>query len=221
MRCNMILRLSLCSCVCLSTAHLSAQDLPPAAEVVPEQPVAEPGYLGVVTDDRAQQGRGVRIVQLLPEGPAAKAGLRTDDLIVAVERTAIASNADLAAVFRTTAAGDVREIIVERGGERFAYRVRFGQRPPPGERLFRSFGQIPSAGDPAGGEEFLPQDSELPEGPPLRLRGDEPAGGAPLANPGVERLLEAPVEDRLSALERRMSDLERRLSEIERLLRRE
>ena len=63
----------------------SAKPMPlPKPEANPQAAGAQ-GYLGLVGDDRLERGRGIRVLETLPKGPAARAGLRAGDLIVRVE----------------------------------------------------------------------------------------------------------------------------------------
>src|SRR5207249_8846688 len=48
-----------------------------------EKPV-ERGYLGVVTDDGQDKGRGVRVIEVVKGSPAEEAGLKVGDLITAI-----------------------------------------------------------------------------------------------------------------------------------------
>ena len=40
--------------------------------------------MGIVADDQNDRGRGVRVLDVTADGPGAKAGLRTQDLIVSL-----------------------------------------------------------------------------------------------------------------------------------------
>jgi len=78
-------------------------------------PVTDPGYLGVVVDDRKDRGRGVRVLEVTPGGPAAKAGLRTRDLITAVGGIQVREMADLAAGMENIPAGATLTLQIHRG----------------------------------------------------------------------------------------------------------
>src|SRR2546421_10209314 len=54
----------------------------------------EPGYLGVIADDRQDVGRGVRLREVIAGGPADKSGLKVGDLVTQVNGAAIKSMDD-------------------------------------------------------------------------------------------------------------------------------
>jgi S1-C subfamily serine protease len=121
-----------------------------------EQPApraaAEPGYLGAVADDRQDRGQGVRIVEVVPGGPAEKAGLADGDLVTAIDGLAVRSMADVAGALQASSPGQRLEVTIDREGESRTIEVTLGLRPPPGERRFDDFGRIPEEGEvPAPG----------------------------------------------------------------------
>ena len=151
----------------------NVEELPPPVE-------AEPGYLGAITDDRQDRGRGVRIVEVVADGPAAAAGLSAGDLIVAVENQPVRRMADLAAVIQTAAAGDRLTLGVSREGETQDIAVTLGRRPAAAGRRFDEFGRVPEDDaaadavppDEAGGRAVPPRPApadEVPPPPPPRL----------------------------------------------------
>lgn len=177
----------------LRAAEAAAEELP-----VPEAAAAEPGYLGAVTDDRQDRGRGVRIVEAVADGPAASAGLVDGDLIVEVAGQPVRRMADLAAAIQAAAAGDRLSIGVLRDGVRQLVDVTLGRRPPPDERRFDEFGRVPEVGDapgPAAGRVVAGDDP----GPPHLRAADEAGPPGPrlgIAARGVSaetrRLLDLP-----------------------------
>ncbi len=117
------------------------QDLESQLQANPPERV-EPGYLGVVTDDRAEQGQGVRVTEVVPDGPAAIADLRTGDLIIAANGVAVRRMDDLAAVIERTPAGGKIQFDVYRNRQLAKLSVQLGKRPAPGERRFEEFGPV-------------------------------------------------------------------------------
>lgn len=110
----------------------------------------EPGYLGVVADDREEQGRGVRVLEVVAGGPAAQGGLAKNDLITAINAQPIRSMDEMARILSTMPAGARLAFSVNRGGASRNVSVTLGQRPGPGDRRFEKFGRQP---------EELPNDS--------------------------------------------------------------
>lgn len=84
----------------LRAAEEAAEELPE-----PDTIATEPGYLGAVTDDRQDRGRGVRIVEIIADGPADLAGLADGDLIVAVDGRPVRRMADLAGTIQAAEIG--------------------------------------------------------------------------------------------------------------------
>lgn len=163
----------LLSCVAPLTAQ--AQQSPAHAPPPSPQPpqagptaTAEPGYLGVVADDRQEKGAGVRIVELAGGGPAEQAGLKTDDLITRINGTPIHDQNDMGPVLEKLASGAKVKFTVERGGQQQTVEVTLGQRPPAAQRRFEKFGAIP---------EPLPEPN---------VGGGVGPGAAPGVNPGAE-----------------------------------
>ncbi len=104
---------------------------------------AESGYLGVIADDRQDVGAGVRILDLLPGGPADKAGLRSGDLVVGIADQAVRSMDDFAKRMTGAAPGTKLKFSVQREGQAQTIEVTLGRRPPPEQRPLGNFGRIP------------------------------------------------------------------------------
>ena len=148
------------------------QPLQPAAPQAGPAATAEPGYLGVVADDRQERGAGVRIVELATGGPAEQAGLKADDLITRINGTLIHDQNDMGPVLEKLPPGARVKFTVDRGGQQQTVNVTLGQRPPAAQRKFEKFGALPEP---------------LPE--PNAGGGVGPGvgpGAAPGANPGLE-----------------------------------
>lgn len=105
----------------------------------------EPGYLGIIADDRDTQGRGVRLTDVLPSGPAAKAGLQVGDLINSIDGVQVRSLDDMAKVMAGRVVNEEVSFVATRGIEAVRVDVVLTKRPPPEERRFANFGRI---GDP-------------------------------------------------------------------------
>ncbi|MDZ4820364.1 MAG: PDZ domain-containing protein [Planctomycetota bacterium] len=133
----------------------------------------EPGYLGVITDDRSEAGRGTRIVQITPDSPAALAGLKLTDLITAIDGRPIRSIDDIVAVLKSSTVGSRLKLSIVRADKPQTIEVTLGRRPPP-EAQTAPLGLIPEPSDPlekSGGGELL--DSLVLRGanPELATRG--------------------------------------------------
>jgi len=101
------------------------------SELTPRQTDAStrrdrPGYLGLVGDDRGEQGNGVRVVSVKENGPAADAGILRDDLIVAIYDKPIRSLSDMADALRDARAGQRVSVDLLRGSERQTRFVALG-----------------------------------------------------------------------------------------------
>ena len=178
------------------------------AAAPPVQPAGrQPGYLGAVADDTNDRGRGVRILDVRPDGPAHKAGLRKQDLITALAGTRVRQMSDMADVLELFPAGESLTFDVLRDGKPQKIKVTLGRRPAPA----------------VGPAEPRPETVPIPA----------PAAGAPPALPrtpidplGVEpdlqgpRLPDLPAAEpsQIEQLQRRIEQLERRVAELERAL---
>ncbi len=94
--------------------------LPPAAD----------GWLGIYLDAE----RDVAVVaEVIPDSPAAKAGLQVGDLLLAIGDLATPSRDEFAAGIRAAKAGDRLSIKIRRGGLDQIVVVKLGQRPEQGQ----------------------------------------------------------------------------------------
>jgi S1-C subfamily serine protease len=89
----------------------------------------ETGYLGVTTSLTSDGRAGALIQEVSPNSPAAKAGLRPGDLVVAVDGQAIAENGELGARIRAHKPGDTVTVKVVRGGSETTMTATLTQRP--------------------------------------------------------------------------------------------
>ncbi|MCH8046265.1 MAG: PDZ domain-containing protein [Planctomycetes bacterium] len=122
-------------------AKLAPLPLPQAG--AKPQAVDERAYLGLVGDDRLERGRGVRVLETLPKGPAARGGLRAGDLIVRVHGKPVATMLDLTELLKSNRPGDRAKLMVERRGVLYELTVTLGRRPPAKDRQFRALRPVP------------------------------------------------------------------------------
>ena len=167
------------------------------------------GYLGAVADDSKDRGRGVRILEIRPGGPAEKARLRRQDLVTGLAGVRIRQMADMADVLELHAPGDAVEFEVLRNGQTSKITVTLGHRPavpPPAQRR---------AADP-----FAPPVDPPPPAAPIQPSDPiEPPAEVPPVGPKLSDPTAPPSGDaRIDQLQRRIEQLERRVAELERLV---
>jgi hypothetical protein len=182
----------------------------------------EPGYLGVLADDKQDRGRGVRLTEVYGGSPAEKGGLRPDDLVTAVAGVRVRQMTDMADILSTFGPGQIVEFEVLREGKQQKVQVALGPRPEA-ERASSSPETVPP-----------PPPEPLPEPRERRARvSDDRRSIPPPPEPGskLRQVIEAlgsrsqppdatdrpPTEAaRIEQLQRRIDELERRVAELER-----
>jgi putative serine protease PepD len=87
------------------------------------------GYLGVETSDVIDGGNGAEVQEVVPGGPAERAGLQPGDIIRKVAGIDVNEPADVAAAIETRSPGDEVEIEVERSGSTEKIDATLGERP--------------------------------------------------------------------------------------------
>ena len=115
------------------------------------------GYLGVLTMPLNAQlkdklgvtaDKGALITEVMPDTPAAKAGLKQDDLIISFAGRAISSPQELRAAVHGAQVGKEVSITVLRGTEKKELHVRVDEAPVGG----LSLSPLPFPGNPAATE---------------------------------------------------------------------
>ena len=94
-----------------------------------------PGFLGVQTQPSgdAEKGdvvRGALVKEVVPDSPAAKAGIEANDRIISVGGIEVEDMAHLPAVIGRFLAGDKVEVVIQRGEEKKTFAVELAVRPP-------------------------------------------------------------------------------------------
>lgn len=116
-------------------------------------------FLGVQTQMTGTPPTGASIVQVVPESPAAKAGLQKDDKILSIDGAEILDVTHLASVIARYVAGDKVEIIIQRGEEKKTVTAELAVPPPPPKPM-------PMAPAEAGKEGEKPMPKPMPSEPP-------------------------------------------------------
>lgn len=88
------------------------------------------GYLGLgLQPVRLDDGIGAMVMQVDKAGPAAAAGIRQGDVIVAVDGQKLSGVRALARALGPSSVGAVIDLAVRRGGEPAGFKVTVGERP--------------------------------------------------------------------------------------------
>ncbi|MGH6957309.1 MAG: Do family serine endopeptidase [Caulobacteraceae bacterium] len=113
------------------------------------------GYIGAtietLSDDLADSwglnGRkGAQVTEVLPGGPAQRAGLQAGDVVVAVNGAPVKSNIEMTHEVAKAQAGEIIHLDVFRGGKERTVDVRSGTRPSEEELAREEAGQPPEQG---------------------------------------------------------------------------
>lgn len=173
---------------------------PPATTVAAGQRV----YLGAFADN--DPGRGVKVLSVHPGGPADRAGLQPQDLIVAAAGRRIGLLSELSAILSSLNPGDRLALELLRGNRPLRIEVVLGA--APGAAQLGPPATPPSTGLGAGRTESIPpppgEVAPAPEGP---------AFGAPLPKIPID-----PSQTQIQELQHRVDQLERRVQALERAL---
>ncbi len=138
-------------------------ELPNPATLADPAAAQEPGYLGILANESAPLGRGVTLVDVLPGGPAAVAGLQVGDLVTSIDGRGVHSLDDMAALLASRAVGERLAFVAIRGVDALRIDVTLTKRPPPDARRFPTFGRL---GDAAGAETPVEIASPVPQPTP-------------------------------------------------------
>jgi hypothetical protein len=182
----------------------------PAAAPIPgpaaKAKSADPPYLGAVADDSKDRGRGVRVLEVRPGGPAGQAGLRPQDLIIGAASAQVRQMSDLTAVLDLLAPGDRLELDIVRGVQPQKVVVTLGRRTAPKAEVLP-----PPPKEPTPLSATEPPLLEAPAGPVLT----PPPSGPPPAPDSASARFEQ-LQRRIEQLEQRVQELERALAEAKR-----
>jgi hypothetical protein len=85
-------------------------------------------WLGVVLNKAEEGKQGVEIRHIFPSGPAARAGLRSGDMLIQFEGKDVASPEDVAKLIAEGKVDEPIEVVVLRGEERFPIKTALANR---------------------------------------------------------------------------------------------
>jgi S1-C subfamily serine protease len=74
-------------------------------------------------------GQGVTITRVIPSSPAARARLRSGDIILRFDRSIVGNTAELQKLLAESEPGDMAPVVIDRGGQVRTYYVELGQPP--------------------------------------------------------------------------------------------
>jgi putative serine protease PepD len=87
-------------------------------------------YLGVQTSPAsAARNSGALVQDVVPDGPAERAGVRTGDIVIGVDGLTVGDPSDIAAAIADKKPGDEVEVKVQRSGRTMTLRATLGKRP--------------------------------------------------------------------------------------------
>lgn len=87
------------------------------------------GYLGVSVMRSEADPEAVEVEEVMPESPAARAGLKSLDRLLEVNRETLIDDSHFAAIVRQRAPGDVITLKIRRAGQERVLEVKLGQKP--------------------------------------------------------------------------------------------
>jgi hypothetical protein len=184
------------------------------------QPTAPPAttprvYLGARADDDA--GRGVRVLSISNGGPADRAGLQAEDLIVGAAGRRIGLLSELTTILSHLNPGDRLTVEFVRGTRPLRTEIVLG--PPPGAAQPGQPGMPPPSGLGAGRTETIPPPPGTIASPPMTGEGPSlvvpNTPGQPFPPKSAQAQIDA-LNHRIDQLERRIEELERALAESRR-----
>lgn len=138
--------LSLLAAIILTAGSVLAQQTPPPAPEPPDEPSADQnfefflggdGFLGVYAENISRENmgryhmnqvRGVGVTRIVKDSPAAKAGLRKDDVILRIDSESITSVRKLNRIVSELAPDQAVKITVSRGGSEQDVTATIGKR---------------------------------------------------------------------------------------------
>ncbi len=87
------------------------------------------GYLGIALGDRTDGGSGAVITEVQADSPADKAGLKVNDIVIAINGTSVTGQGALIAVIRDASPGDKVTLTIDRDGTKKTLTATLVARP--------------------------------------------------------------------------------------------
>ena len=116
------------------------------------------GYLGATIQDISPEiaeslgkadMKGALVDELVPGGPASKAGVQAGDVVTSINGVAVHSATELTRQVASSHTGDIMRLAILRGGESLTLDVRSGLRPSE-EELAKAQGNMEQGGEGSG-----------------------------------------------------------------------
>ena len=88
------------------------------------------GYIGVQI--KSGDSDGIVIQDVVPDGPAAKPGLKADDVVVKLNGKEVTDLQEFVKAVRATKVGDELKLVVKREGKEKEIKIKVGKKPDDG-----------------------------------------------------------------------------------------
>jgi S1-C subfamily serine protease len=95
-------------------------------------PPGQRAFLGVAVKPATDSGDGVAIEEVMPDSPAAKAGLKQGDVVTKLDGKDVPDVSDFLRAVGARKPGDALEVQLRRGDKEQTLKATLGQRPAPG-----------------------------------------------------------------------------------------
>jgi serine protease Do len=124
--------------IAVGVVSVASRNIPKTQEM--KEPNPGSGYLGIGLADPESGGPGAKVGEVMPGTPAAKAKIRVDDLIVAVDDTKIKDSRMLVETLGKHKAGEKVTLTVWRGDEELEITVTLAKRPATQAQIQNNMG---------------------------------------------------------------------------------
>jgi hypothetical protein len=205
------------------SAQSAAQPIPapPASTESAASADESTGWLGIKFEDQNDRGRGVRVVEVRPNSPAAAAGIKIDDLITSIAGVRIRQMSDMGEVLGLYSPGNTIDIDVLRDNKQQQFKVTLGVHPAPAVPAAPIAGSAPAPAPKTAAKGSQPGGAlakQTPVPPPPELLEEPPVAGPQLVPAApVERSVKRPTDEQsqMQELLQRINQLESRVQKLE------